>query len=192
MSETNEQVSKIIRMIENAESSIKSAKALLAELAPDAAMHSHDSQHKITADDATSYEDDGNQIVEGIFDGQNMIGPNEKIYPVPANYASKSKLIEGDRLKLTIQANGSFLYKQIAPTQREFLKGTLLSEDGQYRVVADGKSYRVLLASVTYYKGTVGDEVTLVVPKDHESNWGAIEAIIPQVSVGNYNKEESF
>ena len=43
-----------------------------------------------------------------------MIGPKDKIFPVPANYASKSKLVEGDRLKLTILPNGSFVYKQIS------------------------------------------------------------------------------
>ena len=121
-----------------------------------------------------------------------MIGPSDKIFPVPANYASKSKLIQGDKLKLTIQPNGSFLYKQIAPTARKFIKGTLINEDGHYKVLAEDKSYKVILASVTYYKGTVGDEVTLVVPENGESDWAAIEAIIPQVSVGNYDKEKSF
>lgn len=193
MPETNEQLAKIVRMIDNAESSLRSAKELLAELSPDAVSQgSYTSNSKMNTEGSTSYDEGESQIVEGFFDGQNMIGPNEKIYPVPANYASKSKLVEGDKLKLTIQPNGSFLYKQISPIPREFIKGTLLSEDGQYRVMANGKSYRVLLASVTYYKGTVGDEVTLVVPKDKETHWGAIEAIIPQVSVGNYNKEESF
>jgi hypothetical protein len=193
MSETNtsnEQIVKIVRMIESAESSIKSAKVLLSELAPDAVSVMPGKTH--TSGDSTAYDEGENQIVEGNFDGQNMIGPNDKIYPIPANYASKSKLIEGDKLKLTIQPNGSFLYKQIAPAKRRFVKGALVNEDGQYRVLADGKSYRVLLASVTYYKGTVGDEVTIILPEDRDSEWGAIEAIIPQVSVGNYDKEDSF
>jgi len=188
---SNEQIAKIVRMIDSAESSIKSAKALLTELAPADTQQSGVSIPPIKTD-TTAYDEGENQIVEGYFDGQNMIGPNEKIYPIPANYASKSKLVEGDKLKLTIQPNGSFLFKQIAPIKRKFLKGTLVNEDGQHRVLAEGKSYRVLLASVTYYKGTVGDEVTLIVPEEKDSTWGTIEAIIPQVNVGNYNTEESF
>ena len=47
--------------------------------------------------------------MEGVFDGQNMMGPDGKKYPVPANYASKSKLVEGDVLKLTISDDGSFI-----------------------------------------------------------------------------------
>ncbi|MBU4432193.1 hypothetical protein KKD60_02860, partial [Patescibacteria group bacterium] len=44
-------------------------------------------------------EHDGEgKIVEGVFDGENMIGPDGKQYSIPANYASKSKLVEGDIL----------------------------------------------------------------------------------------------
>lgn len=185
---STEQISKILRMIEAAEASLKSARELLGEVAPEAAAH----PAAVKAEDAKVYEHGETQIIEGTFDGQNMIGPNEKIFPVPANYASKSKLVEGDRLKLTIMPNGSFVYKQIAPIEREFVKGTLVKEDGQFKVVANNKSYRVLLASVTYYKGNVGDEVTLIVPKERESMWGTIEAVIPQVGGASYNAEESF
>lgn len=187
---TNEKIAKALRMIENAEASLKAAQEMLLKISPDAAKK--DPSSSVDAKDAKAYEDGEVQIVEGYFDGQNMIGPNEKVYPVPANYASKSKLIEGDKLKLTIMPNGSFLYKQIAPAERIFVKGTLISEDGQYKVIANQKTYRVILASVTYYKGTVGDEVTLILPKNGESVWGAIEAIIPQVNVGNYNAADSF
>ena len=64
-------------------------------------------------------QDSIGKIIEGQFDGQNMIGPDGKVYPVPANYASKSKLVEGDTLKLTIAQDGSFIYKQIGPVERK-------------------------------------------------------------------------
>ena len=51
-------------------------------------------------------------------------------------------------------------------------------ETEEWKVSAGGKSYSVLLASVTYFKGEAGDEVVLLVPKDKESNWGAVENII--------------
>jgi hypothetical protein len=183
---TTEEIGKILRMIEVAESSLKTARSLLSELAPGANLG-----HKVHAEEASAYESGENQVVEGTFDGQNMIGPNEKTYPVPANYASKSKLLEGDRLKLTILPNGTFLYKQISPVDREFIRGTLVKEDGQFKVLANGKSYKVLLASVTYYKGSVGDDVTLIIPKDRETLWGTIETVIPAVG-SNYNAVESF
>lgn len=126
------------------------------------------------------FTDSKQNIIEGEFDGQNMIGPDKKTYPVPANYASKSKLIPADRLKLTIQENGSFIYKQIGPTERKHVIGPLTYEDGQYIVLANGKAYKVLLASVTYYKAEAGDKIALIIPKNQESDWGAIDHVLPR------------
>ncbi len=112
-----------------------------------------------------------------------MIGTDGKQYPVPANYASKSKLVKGDMLKLTITSDGSFIYKQIGPVVRKMAIGTANQDiDGNFFVVADGKAYRVLLASITYFKVEPGDEVTLVTPRDIESEWGAIENVLQKVA----------
>ncbi len=124
-------------------------------------------------------EKEGERIIEGVFDGESMIGPDGKVYSVPANYASKSKLVEGDILKLTITENGTFIYKQIGPIERGRIVGKLEKEaDGSYFVTLDGKKWRVLTASVTYFKGDEGDEVVILVPKAGESKWGAVENII--------------
>lgn len=187
---SNEQMSKILRMIETAESSLRSAKELLEEIAPGSGARS--TSHFVKMEEPKAYEQGESQIVEGTFDGQNMIGPNGKVFPVAANYASKSKLVEGDRLKLTIMPNGTFMFKQISPVEREFVKGVIVKEDGQFRVVANGKSYKVILASVTYYKGDAGDEVTLIIPKDREAVWGTIEAVIPQVGGTAINEDQVF
>jgi histone H3/H4 len=45
-------------------------------------------------------------------------------------------------------------------------------------VETNGKKYKVLLAAATYFKIEPGDEVTLVVPRDTESIWGAIENVL--------------
>ena len=50
-------------------------------------------------------------------------------------------------------------------------------------MIANGKAYNVLLASVTYFKGDVGDQATLVVPADEDSDWGAIEHILPKSEI---------
>ena len=57
--------------------------------------------------------------------------------------------------------------------------GTLTYEDGQYKVIANGKAYKVLLASVTYFKAEIGDKITLVVPALEDSEWGSIENVLP-------------
>ena len=159
-------------LLESAEAQIRSAKQLLDE--------NPKKQTKLKQSDLIKKASELNiisegKIIEGIFDGEMMIGPDKKKYPVPANYASKSKFVPGDILKLTIEDDGSFVYKQIKPIERRKLVGSLLFEDDQYKVLAGGRPYKVLLASVTYFKLKPGDTVTIAVPKDEESEWAAIE-----------------
>lgn len=120
------------------------------------------------------------RVLEGIFDGEKMIGDDAGIYTIPPNYASKSKLVEGDRLKLTITHNGSFIYKQVKPIGRKRLVGELVfdAELNQWGVFSEGKLYKVLKASVTFYKGNIGEEAVVLVADDRPCVWGAIENII--------------
>ena len=130
-------------------------------------------------DDEQGPSGDNSRIIEGVFDGENMIGPDGKQYSVPANYASKSKLIEGDILKLTITPTGTFMYKQIGPIDRIRVVGVLEQADnGSFTFVNGSKRWKVLTASVTYYKGQDNDEVVILVPKVGESNWAAVENIV--------------
>lgn len=129
----------------------------------------------------------GEEVIEGIFDGVQMIGYDSIVFPVPENYASKSKLVEGDRLKLTITPQGRFVYKQIGPALRETRRGILShdAERGEYSVLVGEKEYKVLKASVTYYKGEAGDEAVVVVPKDGQARWAAIDNIVKELPYHN-------
>jgi hypothetical protein len=158
-------------MVLNAEKTIQSAKAMLLQIE---GKKKTGRPRKLEA-----HEEALGTVVEGTFDGQIMLGTDGKQYPVPANYASKSKLVEGDMLKLTITGTGTFLYKQIGPMERRHALGIVTQDEGSnYYVVSNGKPYRILLASVTYFKAEPGDEVAIVIPAGLESNWAAIENII--------------
>jgi len=172
------------QMVESAEHSLHSAKEILREV-----MGISSTTHLIEKARGLSAQE-GGKIVEGVFDGEGMLGPDGQKYPIPANYASKSKLAQGDMLKLTILEDGSFVFKQIGPVERKKVIGTLVSEDGKFRVLAEGKTYNVLLASVTYFKAASGDEVALIVPKEGDSEWGAIEAVIPRGFSGEISGSE--
>lgn len=124
--------------------------------------------------------EDDSRVIEGVFDGENMIGPDGKQYSMPANYASKSKLVEGDIMKLTITEKGTFVYKQIGPIDRRRVVGIIVqSESGNFYVVDEsGHRWRVLTASITYYKGQVGDEAVILVPKNSDSKWAAVDNVV--------------
>jgi len=163
-------------LIEGADASLQQAKALLASLVGD---EDKSLVKKAETRGGLSESTEG-QVIEGVFDGQGMIGPDGKQYSIAANYASKSKLVEGDLLKLTIDGRGNFIYKQIGPIDRTRIKGSLIQDERtqEWRVLADGKAYKVLLASVTYFKGEASDEAVVVVPKDKSSTWAAIDNVI--------------
>ncbi|MCX6797135.1 MAG: hypothetical protein NTX98_01510 [Candidatus Doudnabacteria bacterium] len=175
----------IAQAIEAAEKNIQSARQLLKDLMGGPATKAN---LAALSEKAVSLSvSEGGKVIEGVFDGQNMIGPDKKQYPVPANYASKSKLIEGDVLKLTIADDGSFIYKQIGPAERKKMLGVLMvDERGDFKVLAEGKTFKVLLASLTYFKAEAGDEVTIVVPKDQSAEWAAVENVIKKGSGSNH------
>ena len=164
----DKQVKRLRTLIQEAETSLAAATELLVSLVGD--------DDKVAP---VAREETLGKVIEGVFDGQNMVGSDGKTYPVPANYASKSKLVQGDILKLTIAEDGAFLYKQIGPIQRKQVVGTLVLENGHYFVDVNGKKLRVLLASVTYFKAKPGDQVSVNVPEDDSNaEWAALEAAL--------------
>jgi len=126
--------------------------------------------------------ENGEKIIEGVFNGEKMVGPDGEEYAIPVNYASKSKLVEGDIMKLTITNIGKFIYKQIGPVIRKRLIGKLIFDEEKQLWFAkhDGKQYKILTASVTFYKGKPGDEVIILIPEGNHCDWGAVENIISQ------------
>ena len=107
----DKQIKRLRSLIQEAETSLAAANELLISLVGD---------EKTVAPVAKRRSP--RQSHEGVFDGQNMVGSDSKTYPVPANYASKSKLVQGDILKLTIAEDGAFLYKNRPnPTQAKLL-----------------------------------------------------------------------
>lgn len=117
----------------------------------------------------------GDNILEGTFDGECFVSADERRFPVPANYASKSKLVASDILKLTIEEDGSYVYKQILPVERKRAIGELISESGKYCLLVNGQKLNVLLASVTFYKGKTGDKFSVLVPEGVPATWATIE-----------------
>jgi hypothetical protein len=164
----DKQIKRLKALIQESETSLAAAKELLLSLVGE--------DHEVT----TAAKDEPlGKVIEGVFDGQNMVGSDAKTYPVPANYASKSKLVQGDILKLTIADDGAFMYKQIGPIPRKQIVGTLTQENGHYYVTVGDRQYRVLLASVTYFKAKPGDQVSVNVPEDDShAEWAALEAAL--------------
>lgn len=127
-----------------------------------------------------NYTEENAEVVEGKFDGYFMIGADQKKYPVPLNYSSKTKLVPGDILKLKILEDGKFIYKLIQPIDRKHIRALLSkTEDNKFVAMTDeGKSYFLNQAAVTFFKGKPGDELYILVNEKEDMGFAAIEAII--------------
>lgn len=122
----------------------------------------------------------GGHMVEGVFDGTFMITSDGTRHLVPENYASKSKLVEGDVLKLIVRSDGAHIYKQISPVERRRIMGVLNTDSVMNTpiVIVGEDVYKVLAASVSYHKVIPGDEVVILVPGSGKSIWAALERVV--------------
>ena len=85
----------------SAEKSIKNAKKLLKDVLEE---NNLDLNSEINLDTKwlNNYSSENSKIIEGVFTWEEMLWSDWNKYPVPANYSSKSKLVQWDKLKLTI------------------------------------------------------------------------------------------
>ncbi|NUM25218.1 MAG: hypothetical protein HUU49_01170 [Candidatus Buchananbacteria bacterium] len=168
-------------ILENTQANIKKTLNLLKERHIDSESLLRTLQDANEASKGFIGTDNGSErIIEGVFNGEKMVGGDGLEYNMPANYASKSKLVEGDILKLTITKDGSFVYKQIGPVERKQMVATLAQDqaNSEWYAVDGKKRWKLLTASVTYFHGMPGDEVVILVPKEGGSRWAAVENII--------------
>ena len=168
--------------IVSAEKSIRSAKKLLKDVLEENNLSLED---EISLDTRwlNSYSSDDSKIIEWVFTGEEMLGSDNNKYPVPANYSSKSKLVQWDKLKVTIAPNGKMLYKQIAPIERNYITGLVVKDKEKYQVVAEWNTYDLLTAAVTHFKVNVWDAITVIIPAGKAATFAAIEAVVPKEEI---------
>ncbi|MDD2907622.1 MAG: hypothetical protein PHH98_03190 [Candidatus Gracilibacteria bacterium] len=176
--ENKKTIQAIVDFITSAEKSIKNAKKLLKDVIEENNI-SLETNIDLNTKGLNSYNSDDNKIIEGVFTGTEMLGADGNKYPVPVNYSSKSKLVQGDKLKLTIEGNGKMLYKQILPIERETKIGLVVKEKEKYQVISEGETYDLLTAAVTHFKANIGDKITILVPAGKKATFAALDAVIP-------------
>jgi hypothetical protein len=119
-----------------------------------------------------------NKDIEGYFNGQHMIAADGTEYPVSANYASKSMLVEGTRMVLKVQQDGKFVFKQIGVCpQKRIIAEIIEDENGALFAYdeKDGEYYKMLRASISYHKLEPQDKVSILIPLNAPAQWAAVE-----------------
>lgn len=185
---TPKKIASILSLIEISQNNLKMAKEQLLTLAGEkgvAITPSASQDYEAVRRAVNPEEYDALEVVEGHFDGENMIGDNGKSYPVPPNYASKTQLIVGDRMKRILTTTRES-FKLIKPAERQRVVGTFQIDPQQdlYYVDVDGfdQPVRLLKASATFAMKNLGlqlgDRVAIIVPKDTTPIWGALSSVV--------------
>ena len=151
-------------LLESAEKSVQHAKNLLHELT---------SAGSISA----AHLDVNTTIIEGTFKGDYLLGDDDKRYDVAANYASKSKIIEGSRLRGTIMPDGRIKYTITEKAQYEIKLGkVVVNEDNETVIQIDDYQAKVLWESITFFRLEVGDEAYIRVPKGQQPEFAVLDS----------------
>ena len=118
------------------------------------------------------------KTVEGVFNGVHMRGAGDKVYAIPGNYASKSRLVEGDQLKLLILNDGTLIFKQIDLIPRVRFIGIVEDNEGTWilRNPRTSQEYSVISSSFAFFKLKLGDEVAAITSEG--ANWATIDSVI--------------
>ena len=162
-----QKIQQINNALSSAVSSINLAKNLLKELFPETFAQAGLEVNVIDTIPGTI----------GKFVGDHMeTEKNEKI-EVPANYASKSTLVYGDKLKM-YEEGGEKKFKQVERVKRFRIEGIVAKKEGKWCVVTSDSSYRVLDASIEHFGAKEGDTVVILLPLDNKyAPFAALESM---------------
>lgn len=163
-------------LIQSAQISINSAKKMLNSFLweeQDDAFHS-------SLEWLSSYVVGEDKVIEGVFTGESMLWSDGNMYPVPQNYASKSLLVQGSKLKAIIQPSWKIVYKIIWEIPFESKVGIITKSGEKYLITTDTKTYNVLLAAITFHHCSVGDTVSIRIPEWKDATYAVIEAVVPK------------
>ena len=173
----NKKLIAIKDFIASAEKSMNSAKKILATMIDPKSLWK---DFEFDLWNLNSYDSGEDKIVEWVFTWESMLGSDSNIYPIPQNYASKSHLVQWSKLKAIIKPDGKIQYKIIEEIEFETKVWIIAKNKDKYQVIADGKSYNILLAVITYLKAELWDSVSIRVPKWKEATFAAVESVIPK------------
>jgi hypothetical protein len=116
--------------------------------------------------------------IEGVFDGCYLVADNGSKHEVPPNYAAKSRLVYGDRLKI-VDEDGKKVFKQIQKPERKEVSGVLSKKEGKWYLLTDVGTYKVSDVAAEFNRVGLNEEAVGLIP-ENESNvpFAALDRVI--------------
>jgi hypothetical protein len=109
------------------------------------------------------------------YNGDSIIDDQGVIYPINKNYASKSRLIDGDVLIMRTDSQGGIYYKLSKPVPRKTVIADIKETNGQYIAIYNNKSYKILTAASNFYELYNNCQAMIVISITEDNKWCAID-----------------
>ena len=114
----------------------------------------------------------------GKFNGFEIVTESGEKISVPQNYAAKSRLVFGDVLK-KIEEDGKTIFKQIHKVDRVQVEGILTKKEGEWYLLTDRGSYKVLDTAAEFLKAELNSEALAFIPaNDLETPFATLDKLI--------------
>ncbi|MFH1899181.1 MAG: hypothetical protein ABIJ82_01760 [Patescibacteria group bacterium] len=126
--------------------------------------------------------------VEGYFDGQYLVSDDGRKTEVPGNYAAKSRLVYGDRLKVFVESEKQ-VFKQITKAERKKVEGILSKKEGRWYLLANEGTYRIADVAAEYNKAELNDKAYAYIPANNSNVPYAALDLVVKSSVGGKKVE---
>lgn len=104
--------------------------------------------------------------IEGKFDGKYLVTSEGERIEVPANYASKSRIVYGDTLKM-YEENGRKMFKQLIKLPRRKVLAVLSKKEGKFYALSEFGDHEISSTSVEHNNLSVGDQIQIILPEEN-------------------------
>lgn len=123
--------------------------------------------------------------IEGEFDGAYLVAEDGSKHEVPANYAAKSRLVYGDKLKI-VEEDGKKVFKQIQKLDRKEVKGVLSKKEGKWYLLADEGTYKISDIAAEFNQVQLNEKAVALVPENQiNAPFAALDRVLdrPEIAV---------
>lgn len=128
--------------------------------------------------------------VEGTFDGKYLISDSNEKIEIPANYAAKSRIVYGDRLKM-YEENGTKMFKQVEKVSRKKLFAIVSKKEGKFFALTEHGDHELSPTAVEFNNIKVGEKVQVILPENNlKSPFATLDKSLDQEEVSKPKEED--
>lgn len=104
--------------------------------------------------------------VEGVFDGKFLITDSNEKIEVPANYAAKSRIVYGDRLKM-YEEDGKKMFKQVEKVSRKKVFAIVSKKEGKFFALTEYGDHELSPIAIEFNNIKVGEKIQVILPENN-------------------------